>query len=91
MIFVTFRDHLSLLRLLDAAELGRKQGKLPLDLSLWTATGGTMRPDGTAAVTFYQDPPNKVVTIDLRFLNWAPEEPVQETIGEITKEMKIAA
>lgn len=54
-----------------AAALGRKQGKLPINLKEWTAWASVNDADGS--VTFSKAG-NPSVTIPVRFLNWSPVE-----------------
>jgi hypothetical protein len=69
-----------------AAALGRKQGKLPIDLTDWSGTA-TWNGD-TGSVLFSRNRSLEKIRIPLRFLEWTPAAPVDETEYP---EMKLAA
>ena len=69
--------------------LGRKQGKLPLDMTNWSGKAWWNGDVGTVQFTenYTTNPP---VEIAVRFLEWKPAPPIVE-IDEPAFEMKMAA
>lgn len=69
---------------LYAAALGQKQGKLPVDLTDWGGKPSWSGDNGSVTFTkLGRDEPYNPIEIPVRFLEWSPAPPAEETMSEI--------